>query len=59
MDRLWCILHDKVGLLVLQLPKVIDGQDIWVMHTRNALRLPKEVSLRLLIKLIQAQHLQG
>src|SRR5437899_8387079 len=35
MDRLWCILHDKVGLLVLQLPKVIDGQDIWVMHTRN------------------------
>src|SRR5438874_4934764 len=28
IDRLWCVFHHEVGLLILQLPKIINGQNI-------------------------------
>src|SRR5579884_1651039 len=59
IDHLWRVFHNEVGLLVLQLPKIINGQNIGVVHAGNTLCLSKKVLLCLLVELIQTQHLQG
>ena len=57
-NRLWSIFHHKIRLVIIQPSKVVDGQNVGMLHGRDAACFLQKALLSLCTRLIEAQDLE-